>query len=170
MKNFFYSMEIAEQIRSLLDSALPSTFKNITIGDLNLLPAPDMIMDYVPAVLINPMETQCSMVNENLQVAYDVYPFNIVYIYPFSFQTPEQVSAQYKNAELIANVFRDADKPNLNSLTIPKSETEAGGMVVQVIVNTIHFVNGMSQLFAELSVPACVVEIQVSVAFRTFYK
>jgi hypothetical protein len=166
MKNFYYTTEITKKIKEVLDTELPLTVKNINIGGFRLLPAPEVIKEYLPAVFIEPIEIDTESANEVLDIEAEQYPFQILYTAPYSYETQEEMLPKIKEAELIANVLRAT--PVLSSFRIDPSETEAGGMVVYRRVRGIRFDNISTELFAQIKVPACVVQIDFDIFFRTF--
>lgn len=166
MKNFYYTTEITEKIKEILDTELPLTIKNINVGGFRLLPPPEVIKEYIPAVFIEPVEIDSDTANEALDIEAEQYPFQILYVAPYSFETHEDMLPKIKEAENIANVLRASGI--LSTLRIDPSDTEAGGMVVYRRVKGIRFDNISTELFAQIKVPACVVQIDFDVFFRTF--
>ena len=166
MKNFYYSTDLANLIKQVLDEKLPQTIKNINIGNFSLLPPPERIKDYIPAVFIEPVEVDTESANDVLQIESESYPYSIMYVAPYSFEQNEEMIPRIKESEFIANVLRSDSR--ITECRIEPSDTEAGGMTVYRKVKKIRFDNIATELFAQLKVPACVVQIEFEIFFRTF--
>jgi hypothetical protein len=168
VKNYYYTTEIATVIKEVLDAEVPTTIKNINVGSFRYLPPPEAIKDYIPAVFIDPVELDSESANEVLDIEAEQYPFSILYVAPYSLEEAEDVLPKIKEAEGIANVLRQSD--TIRQFRIETSATEAGGMIVHLQVNKIRFDNLSTELFAQVKVPACVVQIDFDIYFRTFSK
>jgi hypothetical protein len=168
MKNYFYSNEIAEQIRTLIDSKVSSECaKNISVGDMGILPGPDKLAEYLPAVLINAEELENIFANESLNVSYTPYYYSIYYLYPYTFEGDNNAEIEAKKyAQEVANVLMNYR--TLDNFKIGQSDTEIGGLVVYSQLSGIKFDSAENELFRALEVPAKIAKIEFVVGFRTY--
>lgn len=168
MKNFFYTNEIAGKIKELLDRELPNTAAlNISIGDFTVLPAPEKLEEYLPAVLINISDQETIESNLALEVFTHQYTFGIHYIYPYTLKEFEDTPAKAIEAsQMIANILMNYR--TLEGFNIDKSPEEAGGQVVSSAVSRIDHDNAETKLFKSLSIPAHITNIEYYLAFRTY--
>jgi len=168
MKNYFYTTEIADAIRDLLDEKLPQEVaKNISTGDFTVLPAPEELEKYLPAVIINLSDNDITDSNIALGIYTQQYTYDIYYLYPYTFKefedTPKEATI---NAESIANILMNYR--TLNDFTIEPTEVEAGGQVVTSAISSLSFDNAETKLFRALDIPAYIVHVEYYLAFRTF--
>lgn len=171
MKNFFYSNELALKIEEILDANLPATIKNISTGDFSILPMPDdqKFHEYFPAVIIHLKDVENTTANKALQIYQQEYSFEISYIYPYTFETFEDVPASARvNVQKVANIFMN--NPRLEDFVMAKTNEEAGGQVLTSKVQMIHFDNAESEVFRNLEIPISVAVLEYVVAFRTYQK
>ena len=170
MENYFYSNEIAEHIKFLLDENLPKeAAKNITVGDFTVLPDPDTYTEYLPAVIISTNEMAVTSANLSRRIFHTPYNYTIYYLFPYTFEPgTEPVKQCQKNAEAIANIL--INDHTLDGFEIDKTYDEAGGMVVTSEMSRIRYDNTEQAFFRELRLPVSVASINFSVDFRTFDK
>jgi len=168
MKNYFYSNRLSEQIRNLLDENLSeSATKNITIGDLSVLPSPKDLSEYLPATLISLDRTENKFANESMNIAYTPYYFSIYYIYPYTFEGDNDAVRQGKQyAEEIANVLMNLR--TLDNFKIPKSEIEIGGLVVHSELSNIKYDSAEQEFFRNMEIPAQIATLEICIGFRTY--
>ncbi len=168
MKNYFYTTEIADAVKELFDEKLPlEVAKNISTGDFTVLPAPDKLDDYLPAVIISISDKDVDWANMSLDISTQEDTYDIYYLFPYTFKefedTPKEATI---NAEYIANTLMNYR--TLNDFTVEPTETEAGGQVITSAISSLSFDNAETKLFKALEVPAYIVHIEYYLAFRTF--
>ena len=168
MKNYFYGAEIAKKIQSLLDTHLPDdTAKNINIGDFTIIPSPEYISEYVPAVLISQTAIDITPSNKALDIYFTPYAYDIRYIFPITLEHEQDSNKKFKQgAEYIANILMNYKA--LDSFRIDQNEKEQGGLVVDTEVENIVLDSEESIFFAQLEIPALVANIRYVVGFRTY--
>lgn len=167
IKNYFYSIEIANRIKEILDNELPEEFKNISTGDFSILPPPDRLEEFLPAVIIDVDNNNFKSLNAHNGMTNQVYKFSINYIYPYDFKAFQDTSAiARKNAETIGNIL--LNYPTLNDFFIERNEKEIGGEITSSTINEIKFDNAETQFFRALDIPASIVEIPFEVSFITY--
>jgi hypothetical protein len=168
MKNYFYTTEIANKIKELLDEKLPAEVaKNISVGDFTVLPAPEKLEEYLPAVIINLSNNDVVDSNLSLDIYSQQYTYDIHYLFPYRLREFEDTPIEaIKSAEYIANILMNYR--TLNDFTIDPTENEAGGQVITSAISNLSFDNAETKLFRALEVPAYIVHIEYYLAFRTF--
>lgn len=169
MKNFFYEEQVMEKVKEILNSLTEEQAKNITCGDFSVLPLPEELGNYLPAVIITAVETEPEFANRVSETLYTPYTFHINYIYPYTFKALEDTPRESKKvAYTIANLF--LNNRTLGDLEIPRGETEAGGKVLDCMITKIDFNPAENTFFTALEIPASVAEITLEVDFRTYQK
>ena len=170
MKNYFYSNEIAEHIKTLLDENLPTdAAKNITVGDFSVLPDPDTYNEYLPAVIISANEMTVTSANLNRRIFHTPYNYTIYYLTPYTFeQDSDAVTEAKTNAEAIANIL--ISDHTLDQFEIYPTYDEAGGQVVTSELSRIRYDSAEQAFFRELRLAVSVASIDFTVDFRTFAK
>ena len=170
MENYFYSNEIAEQIKFLLDENLPKeAAKNITVGDFTVLPDPDAYTEYLPAVIIITHEMTVSAANIHRRIFHTPYNYTIYYLFPYTFEPgSDPVQLCKKNAEAILNIL--ISDHTLDGFEIDKTYDEAGGQVVTSEMSRIRYDSAEQAFFRELRLPVAIASINFTVDFRTFDK
>ena len=168
MKNYFYTTEVADKMKELFDRELPLDIaKNISVGDFTVLPAPDKLEEYLPAVIINVSEQDVSDSNLSLDIFTQQYTYDLYYLYPYTFKefedTPKKAT---KNAEYVANLLMNLR--TLEDFTIDPTSLEAGGQVVTSAISKLDYDNAETKLFRSLDIPAHITHIEYYLAFRTF--
>ncbi|GMG96254.1 hypothetical protein [Tepidimicrobium xylanilyticum] len=168
MKNYFYTTEIANKIRNLLDGKLPiEVAKNISVGDFTILPAPEKLDEYLPAVIINLSCNDLVDSNIALDVYTQQYTYDIYYLYPYTFREFEDTPVEaIQKAEVIANIFMN--HKTIDDFKIEPTEKEAGGQIITSTVSRLTFDNAETKLFRALEIPAYIIHIEYYLAFRTF--
>lgn len=168
MKNYFYTTEIAKAIKELLDDKLPiDEIKNISVGDFTVLPAPDKLDEYLPAVIINLSDNDVVDSNIALDIYTQQYTYDIHLIYPYKFKEFEDTPVEaIKKAEMVANILMN--HKTLDGFTIYSSEDEAGGQIVTSAISRLNFDNAETKMFRALDIPAYIVHIEYYLAFRTY--
>lgn len=165
IKNNFYSTEVSEGIKAILNTSLTELIaKTISVGGFELLPEPEYLNEYLPAVIIKPTETEVSgTINVNNQLIY----FDIYYIYSYDFTQFQDIPLEArKGAETVANVL--LGNRTLNGLKISPSETESGGEVRNFNVSTIKYDTAETQIFYQLDIPAAIAHISAAVEFLNY--
>lgn len=181
MKNFFYSTEIGDQIKHLLDTILDEDeAKNITTGDFSVLPDPEKLNDFLPAVVITLRQNVINNGNSQLGAVSVPYIYDIYYLYPYSFKEFEDIPAASKKiTEKISNIFlnypnlvitedEENDPYRTPKFEIEKSDTEAGGYVTSSEVIAIDYDNAETKLFNLLEWPMATARIQLQVEFINY--
>lgn len=168
MKNYFYTNDISNKIKELLDKELPEEAAlNISIGDFTVLPAPEKLEGYLPAVLINLSSQEVIDSNIALEVFTQQYTFDIYYVYPYSLKEFEDTPGKAIDcSEIISNALMN--NRTLRDMQVPKSSDEAGGQVITSYVSKIDYDNAETKLFRSLSIPAHITHIEYCLVFRTF--
>lgn len=168
MKNYFYTTEIANKIKELLDEKLPiKVAKNISVGDFTVLPAPEKLEEYLPAVIIDTSDNDITDSNLALDIYSQQLTFDIYYLYPYTFKEFEDTPAEaIQRAEQVANTLMNYK--TLEDFTIEPTETEAGGQVVTSAISSIDFDTAETKFFKALQIPAYISHIEYYLAFRTF--
>jgi|GEM_PF-6480330 len=168
MKNYFYTTEIANAIKELLDDKLPiDEVKNISVGDFTVLPAPDKLDEYLPAVIINLSDNDVVDSNIALDIYTQQYTYDIHLIYPYKFKEFEDTPVEaIKKAEMVANILMN--HKTLDDFIIYSSEDEAGGQIVTSAISRLNFDNAETKMFRALDIPAYIVHIEYYLAFRTY--
>lgn len=168
MKNYFYTTEIANKIKELLDEKLPTDeIKNISVGDFTVLPAPDKLDEYLPAVIINLSDNDVVDSNIALGIYTQQYTYDIHLIYPYQFKEFEDTPTEaIKKAELIANILMN--HKTLDDFIVEADENEAGGQIVTSAISRLTFDNAETKMFRALDIPAYIVHIEYYLAFRTY--
>ena len=168
MKNYFYTTEIAKAIKELLDDKLPiDEIKNISVGDFTVLPAPDKLDEYLPAVIINLSDNDVVDSNIALDIYTQQYTYDIHLIYPYKFKEFEDTPVEaIKKAEMVANILMN--HKTLDDFIIYSSEDEAGGQIVTSAISRLNFDNAETKMFRALDIPAYIVHIEYYLAFRTY--
>lgn len=168
MKNYFYSNEIATRIRDLINENISEeAAKNISVGDFSILPYPDKLVDYLPAVIISTDTIENKFANESSSVSYTPYYFSIYYIYSYTYEGDSNAERDGKKyAQEIANVLMNFR--TLNDFKILASEIEVGGLVVSSMLSNIDFDNTKHEFFRSLEIPAHISKIEFCVGFRTY--
>ncbi|WP_129596029.1 hypothetical protein [Anaerophilus nitritogenes] len=168
IKNYFYSNKIADKIQEILDREIPGdAAKNINTGDFGILPPPEELEKYLPAIIISIEEVDPVMANEALEIQYYPYYFSIYYIYPYTFESFNDVPSEARNnIESIANVLMN--HKTLENFMIEKSEKEVGGLILSSSITKISFENIENEFFRSLKIPASIGKISYVIGFRTF--
>ena len=168
MKNYFYTTEIADEIRRLLDEKLPiEVAKNISVGDFTILPAPEKLDEYLPAVIINLSDNDVVDSNIALDIYTQQYTYDIYYLYPYTFNEFEDTPVEaIQKAETIANTLMNYR--TLDDFIIEPTEDESGGQVITSAISRLTFDNAETKLFRALEIPAYIVHIEYYLVFRTF--
>ncbi|HZK34629.1 MAG TPA: hypothetical protein VFD33_04900 [Bacillota bacterium] len=168
MKNYFYTTEIAEKIKGLLDEKLPiDEIKNISVGDFTVLPAPDKLDEYLPAVIINLSDNDVVDSNVALDIYTQQYTYDIHLIYPYRFKEFEDTPVEaIRKAETIANTLMNYK--TLDDFAIEAKEEEAGGQIITSAISRLNFDNAETKMFRALEIPAYIVHIEYYLAFRTY--
>lgn len=170
MKNYLYSDKIAERIQALLDRELTAgCAKNVSIGDLSILPEPEELTDYLPAVLIHNTEVQVEDVNAGLDIVLTENHFEIMYLYPYTFAKMEDVPAEAKkHVNTIANLLMN--HRTLEEYTVEPTEKEAGGQLLSSRVEAVRFDCAETKLFRAIDIPMSMGIIDYTAEFRTYQK
>lgn len=170
IKNYIYCDRIGEQIRKLLDRELPTECaKNISTGDFSILPEPERLTAYLPAVLIHNTNVQVQDINAGLDLVLTENHFEVLYLYPYDFKRMEDVPAIAKeNLRMIANVLMN--HRTLEGYTVEPSEHEAGGILTTSRVDVIRFDSAETKLFRSIEVPMAVGVIEYVTEFRTYQR
>lgn len=168
LKNYFYAEQIAQRIKEILDEHLSQECaKNISTGDFSILPEPERLDGYLPAVIIENGGLGVESANEQLAIYYMLHQFSIWYFYPYSFETMEDVPLKAKqHLHQIANVLMNFKR--LDGFEIKRSETEAGGLVLGSSIQQLAYDNAETKLFRALDLPMFIGRIDYQVDFRTY--
>ena len=168
MRNYFYTTDIAVEIKELLDRELPSrAAKNISVGDFTILPAPEKLDEYLPAVIINLSDNDVVDSNIALDIYTQQYTYDIYYLYPYTFKEFEDTPVEaIKKAENVANILMN--HKTLDDFTVPPSEGEVGGQIITSAISRLNFDNAETKMFRALDIPAYIVHIEYYLAFRTY--
>lgn len=168
MRNYFYTDKLAARIQELLAAALSeSTARNISTGDFGILPAPDYLNDYLPAIIIEQTQLEVTCAHEGLGIFYQPHQFCLWYFYPYEFNDWEptaQKGARY--LQEVANVLMN--QPTLSDYRIEPSPAEAGGRVINAQVLRLSYDNAETKLFRAMELPLFVGRIDYQVDFRTY--
>lgn len=170
MKNYFYGDDLSKKIQKLLDTHLPQDVsQNISIGDFTVLPAPEYIESYLPAVLINQTTIDVTSANKSMGVYSTPYSFDISYVYPITLENEKDYHQNFKlNTEIIANVLMNYR--TLEDFIIDPSENEQGGHVIDSEVLSMTFDSDENTFFRQLEIPALISNVKYIVGFRTYAK
>jgi len=168
MKNYFYTSEIANAIKELLDEKLPiDEIKNISVGDFTVLPAPDELDEYLPAVIINLADNEVVDSNIALDIYTQQYTYDIHLVFPYRFKEFEDTPVEaIKKAEMVANILMNYK--TLDDFMVEADEYEAGGQILTSAISSLNFDNVETKMFRALEIPAYIVHIEYYLAFRTF--
>lgn len=168
MKNYFYTTDIANRIKDLLDDNLSlEVVKNISVGDFTVLPQPEKLEEYLPAVIINLSENDVVDSNIVLDIYTQQYTYDIHFIYPYTFKEFEDTPVEaIEKAEAVANVLMNYK--TLNDFVVDPTEVESGGQVVTSAISRLRFDNAETELFRAINIPAYIVNIEYYLAFRTY--
>lgn len=168
MKNYFYNDRIAQRLQMLLDKELPAECaRNISTGEFGILPEPDSLAEYLPAVLIRNTGVALKEVNGALGIMMTENNFEIVYLYPYTFTQLQDVPDQArKNLQLIANLLLCSR--TLDSFSVAPDQEEAGGILLAGKVKNLRFDSRETKLFRREEVPAVVGVIEYTAEFRTY--
>lgn len=168
MKNYFYTTEVADRIKELFDNELPLDIaKNISVGDFTVLPAPDKLEEYLPAVIINVSEQDVTDSNLSLDIFTQQYTYDIYYLYPYTFKEFEDTpKTATKNAEYVANLLMNFR--TLDDFKVESNDFEAGGEVITSAISKLDYDNAETKLFRSLDIPAHITHIEFYLAFRTY--
>lgn len=168
MKNYFYTTEVADKIKELFDNELPLDIaKNISVGDFTVLPAPDKLEEYLPAVIINVSEQDVTDSNLSLDIFTQQYTYDIYYLYPYTFKEFEDTpKTATKNAEYVANLLMNFR--TLDDFKVESNDFEAGGEVITSAISKLDYDNAETKLFRSLDIPAHITHIEFYLAFRTY--
>lgn len=168
MKNYFYADQIAAMMREILNRELSQDCaKNISTGDFSILPEPEKLNAFLPAVIIENTEVDVQCANEALDIFYQPHQFALWYLYPYRFEVFEdtpKVAKAYVHE--VANVLMN--HMTLGGLDIAPSDTEAGGRVIASQVLRIAYDNAETKLFRALDLPMFIGRIDYQVDFRTY--
>lgn len=168
MKNYFYTEQLAERIRDILNRELSEECaRNISTGDFSILPEPESLNKYLPAVIVEHTALDVSCANEQLDIFYQPHQFAVWYFYPYAFtefeNTPKK-AMQYVHE--VANVLMNY--MTLDGFEVEATETEAGGKVLSSQVQRIAYDNAETKLFRALDLPMFIGRIDFLVEFRTY--
>ena len=168
MVNYFYTDMIAEQIKTICDEELPVEIaKNISCGDFSILPEPEKLNDYLPAIIIKSKGVDTVETNKALGIFNMDYMFDVYYLFPYEFKEFEDTPKQAKlNTQKVANLF--LNYPDLDEFNIEKSDYEQGGYVVDSEIGVIEFDSAETALFKMLDVPMCIGKIPLKIKFMTY--
>jgi len=168
MKNYFYTTRIANKVKELLDEKLPiEVAKNISVGDFTVLPAPEKLEEYLPAIIIDTSNNNITDSNLALGIYTQQLTFDIYYLYPYTFKEFEDTPTEaIQKAEQIANILMNYR--TLEDFVIEPTETEAGGQVITSAISGIDFDTAETKFFKALQIPAHISHIEYYLAFRTF--
>ena len=167
MKNYFYTTEIGEKIKDLLNEKLPDDIKNISVGDFTVLPAPDKLEEYLPAVIINLNDNDVVDSNIALDIYTQQYTYDIYFIYPYQFREFEDTPSEaIKRAEEIANIL--INYKTLDDFIVDPADDEVGGQIITSAISKLTFDNAETKMFRALEIPAYIVHIEYYLAFRTY--
>lgn len=168
MKNYFYTEQLAERIRDILNRELSGECaRNISTGDFSILPEPENLNKYLSAVIIEHTALDISCANEQLDIFYQPHQFAVWYFYPYAFTEFENTPAKaMQYVHEVANVLMNY--MTLDDLDISPSETEAGGRVIASQVLRIAYDNAETKLFRMLDLPMFIGRIDYQVDFRTY--
>lgn len=169
MKNYFYEDLLLDRIKEMIDVLPHDAAKNITCGDFSVLPMPEELGEYLPAIIIGSSVTEPEFANRVSEILYTPFIFKIHYIFPYSYvamnDTPKQAK---KIVYQVANIF--LNNPTLGDLTVERNPTEAGGAVINCMITKIDFNPAENSFFTALEIPASVAEITLEIEFRTYQK
>lgn len=168
MKNYFYADQIAARLRELLNRELSQECaKNISTGDFSILPEPEKLNNYLPAVIIENTSLEMDCANESLDIYYQPHQFAIWYFCPYRFEAFEDTPQIAKgHIHEVANVLMHY--VTLDQFGIEPSNTEAGGRVIASQVLRIAYDNAETKLFRALELPMFIGRIDYQVDFRTY--
>lgn len=168
MKNYFYTTEIANKIKELLDEELPlEVAKNISVGDFTVLPQPKDLEEYLPAIIINLSDNDVVDSNIALDIYTQQYTYDIHYIYPYQFKEFEDTPVEaIQKAEMVANTLMNYK--TLDDFIVEPTEEEAGGEIITSAIARLSFDNAETELFKALEIPAYIIHIEYYLAFRTY--
>lgn len=166
--NYFYIKEISNRIKMILDENLDANIAmNISCGEFNILPDPQVFNKYLPAVIIDLKNISNNNANESLGINYTPYVFEISYIYPYDFKNKEEMSLRAKeNTRLIANILMD--NKTLNDFEIQRSNKEVGGKIITSYLSSINFDESETKFFREIDISCHISKIYYEVGFRTY--
>lgn len=170
MKNYLYCQQIGEKIKELLDRELSKECaKNISTGDFGILPEPENLNRYLPAVLIDNTAVNIEDVNPTLDIVRMEHVFDIYYLYPYSFMNMEDVSMQAKiYLGQIANSLMNYR--GLEGLSFEAAKEESGGFIEGTSLEGIVFSSAETKLFRAMEIPANIGKLEYKVLFRTYQR
>lgn len=168
MKNYFYAEQIAARIKDILQKTLDQQCAvSISTGDFSILPEPEELNAFLPAVIIENIEVDIQCANEALDIFYQPHQFAVWYFYPYKFTEYEDTPKAAKaHAHEVANALMN--HMTLDDLDIAPSDAEAGGRVMASQVLRIAYDNAETKLFRALELPMFIGRIDYQVDFRTY--
>ena len=168
MVNYFYTEQIAEQIKKICDEELPVEIaKNISCGDFSILPEPESLNDYLPAIIINSKGVSTTETNKAASIFNMNYTFEVYYLFPYEFKEFEDTPRQAKvNAQKVANLF--LNYPDLDEFEVEQTDNEQGGYVAESEIGIIEFESAETALFKMLDVPMSICKIPLTINFMTY--
>lgn len=168
MKNYFYTDKVAEKIRTILNEKLyEDAAKVINIGDFSILPGPDDLKDYLPAILINITNEEIIDGNEALGIYTQQYNYDIYYIRPYDYKAFTEIPIDsMKVVKEIANILMNY--PTLDNFSIDPTDKEVGGEVLWGAISTIDHDTVENEFFRNLQIPAYIEKIEYFLAFKNY--
>lgn len=168
INNFLYPEQISDRLKEMLNTSLGEReARNISTGDFKMLPEPDKLNEYLPAVIISNTGVDIIEANNEIGIYLEKYLFTIYFLYPYEFDSFKDTPRDMKIiANKIANTFMSY--PTLNRLIIQASENEQGGEVVGAAIKKIGYDNAETQMFSLLELPMATATLFMEVDFRTY--
>lgn len=156
-------------IAALVDPNLTT----VEIGDLSHVPAPEIIGNFVPAVIINPLEVENEFADnkQNPKIVNSIYSFTLYFLKMVD-PTDHNLEDSLEEAENIAQLFFDnpvLKRYNESGEPIEQFFTIAnGGQVLSSLVKRVKYSTQVTSFYEALNIPLEVIEIDFKVFFRTF--
>lgn len=181
MRKIISTYPLTEKVRSFIDTSNEIPFvKTVGIGDLSVLPPPQKLESWTPAVLVCP-ETVSLSRPANKKFATGEYSFVIKYIKYYNTSDYINVQAEaIKEADILANILMNdedmmdhpsrVEDPYNYRFTVFDKNNKPLGFIIQTDVLNMEFNTIDSEIFKRLNVPAVVVEIQYQLTFYSILK
>jgi len=160
-----FSNQIADAIiQRLIDknNQLGSeTIPTVAKGNINLLPAPDKLADYLPAIIIEVEDVFNIEATPSKSVLTSIYNFSVKYLQYYNIDNSfEEYSNAVTTSEIIADTLLED-----NAL---QTYLNPYGRILKTEVPHISFSSTETQVFKDLQVPVILVDIQFVVYFRSY--
>lgn len=155
-----FTNEIMDLIISLINENTDLSFvKTVSKGDLSLMPSPEQMQRFLPAIYIDPSDLyNDSSVNKS--IAATKYEFDISYVKYYDTDMTFDVKEQAINeAQTVADTLME--DMNLNQQSLQE------GRILKTDLPHISFNTEKSNIFTNLKVPVIVIDIKYFVYFRS---